>query len=245
MDNECLRTVFYNEIMIQYHLRRKNVKNLNLRIRADSSIYVSASPAVNSERIDEFVRSKGEYILSSLKRFQEIGKYTPLPKQCVSGETFNILGRGLRLKVKESKKESILTDGVYLYLTVKDKNDFFRKQYLITYYLNKECQEVFCDIISEIFPVFRKYGVDFPLLRIRNMKTRWGSCVPEKGVITLNKQLLEAPRNCIEYVVMHEFCHFIQPNHSKKFYNLITMLMPDWQERKKTLDKELAYGYRS
>lgn len=56
-----------------------------------------------------------------------------------------------------------------------------------------------------------------------------------------SQRLLEAPRNCIEYVVMHELCHFIHPNHSKQFYGFLTMLMPDWKERKTILDKSATY----
>ena len=79
-----------------------------------------------------------------------------------------------------------------------------------------------------------------PKLRIRDMDTRWGSCLAKKGIITLNKRLLEVPRDCIEYVVIHEFCHFIHPNHSKKFYDFLTMLMPDWKARKKVLDQNIV-----
>src|SRR5699024_10108493 len=99
----------------------------------------------------------------------------------------------------------------------------------------------FGEIMSEIYPVFRKYGVAVPVLRLRNMETRWGSCLPRKGIITLNKRLLEAPRYCIEYVVMHEFCHFIHPDHSKHFYAFLTMLMPDWKERKRILDQSATF----
>ncbi|MFQ6968423.1 MAG: M48 family metallopeptidase [Subdoligranulum sp.] len=59
----------------------------------------------------------------------------------------------------------------------------------------------------------------------------------KKLIITLNKQLLEAPRNCIEYVVVHELCHLVHPNHSKQFYTFLTMFMPDWKERKAELEK--------
>lgn len=107
--------------------------------------------------------------------------------------------------------------------------------------MNKQCKIVFSEIVDEIFPIFKKYNVSLPALRIRNMETRWGSCLAKKGIITLNKQLLEAPRNCIEYVVMHEFCHFIHPNHSKHFYDFLTILMPDWKERKKLLEKVAMY----
>jgi predicted metal-dependent hydrolase len=68
------------------------------------------------------------------------------------------------------------------------------------------------------------------------MTSRWGSCQPKRGTITLNKRLIETPRSCIEYVVMHEFVHFRQPNHSKNFYDLLGVLMPDWNERKATLE---------
>ena len=80
-----------------------------------------------------------------------------------------------------------------------------------------------------------------PALRIRSMETRWGSCLAQKGIITLNKRLLEAPRHCIEYVVMHELCHFLHPDHSKRFYAFLTTLMPDWRERKSILDQNAAF----
>lgn len=73
------------------------------------------------------------------------------------------------------------------------------------------------------------------------METRRGSCLVKKGIITLNTRLLEAPQNRIEYVVMHELCHFIHPNHSKNFYVFLTMLMPDWKERKRALENMAAY----
>lgn len=94
--------------------------------------------------------------------------------------------------------------------------------------------------MTDNYPAFQKYGVGVPKIRIRDMKTRWSSCLTQKGIITLNKRLLEVPRNCIEYVVMHELCHFIHPNHSKNFYLFLSVLMPDWRERKSVLDREVA-----
>ena len=108
-------------------------------------------------------------------------------------------------------------------------------------FFDRECKIVFREIVNAIYPVFQKYGVIAPTLRSRSMDTRWGSCLPKEGIITLNKRLLEAPRNCIEYVVMHEFCHFIHPNHSKNFYDFLSMLMPDWKKRKKTLDANAMF----
>ena len=172
-----------------------------------------------------------------MDKFAEIARYSPQPKQYVSGETFYFLGRGLRLKVASAAKETVYTDGVYLFLNVKNTTDFSKKQQLVTRYLDRQCEAIFGEVLDQAYPSFQKYGVAKPQLRIRSMDTRWGSCLPKKLIITLNKQLLEAPRNCIEYVVVHELCHLVHPNHSKQFYTFLTMFMPDWKERKTELEK--------
>lgn len=226
---------------LEYSLERKNVKNLNLHVRKDGSVYVSANMTVPEEKIDEFLISKGSFIRNAQNKFKEQEQYKALPKQYVSGETFYVQGRALRLKVTQTTRDKIYSDGVYLFLDVKDQQDATKKERMVKRFLDKQCKAVFGEIVEELYPVFQKYGVAPPILRIRNMDTRWGSCLPGKGIVTLNKRLLEAPRNCIEYVVMHEFCHFIHPNHSKHFYDFLAMLMPDWKERKKVLDSNAAY----
>ena len=70
------------------------------------------------------------------------------------------------------------------------------------------------------------------------MKSRWGSCLPFNNKIILNLNLIKTPMCCIEYVILHELSHFKHHNHSKNFYNFITLFMPDWKERKKILDEE-------
>lgn len=235
------RTILYKNKEISYQLERKNVKNLNLRIHKNCIVYVSANSNVPIEQIDNFVVRKGEYILSAQRKFREMAQYSPKPKEYVSGETFYLLGRSVRLKVEKNVKDMIFSDGIYLHLCVKEPNDFIRKKRIVTRYLNEQCRSIFSEIILEVYPVFKKYGVPMPILRIRNMETQWGSCLTKKAVITLNKRLLEAPRNCIEYVVIHEFCHFIYPNHSRYFYNFLSMVMPDWKERKHILDSSAIF----
>jgi hypothetical protein len=242
MLSDEIRTIYYTGINVEYILKRKPVKNLNLRIHSDCSIVVSASDRITVDKVDAFMTEKGAYILSSIQRFKRIEEYELPPKRYISGETFDILGRGIRLKVQQGRKDNIFSDGVYLYLTVTNHGDSNKRKKLVQKFLDNECRQVFSDIIQQLYPMFQKYGVDMPTLRIRAMKTRWGSCSPSRGIITLNKKLLEAPRNCIEYVVLHELCHFIHPNHSKQFYSFVAMLMPDWKERKTQLDKNAVHG---
>ena len=240
MENVTERTIVAEGREITYQLERKPVKNLNLRICKDGSVYVSANKFVSPSEIDAFVISKGTYVLRAVDKFHEMALKRPQPKRYVSGETFCIQGRGLRLSVTQASKDVISSDGVYIYLSVKDPENLQKKQRMVTKFLDRQCKTVYNEILEELYPLFRKYGVAMPVLRIRDMKTRWGSCLVKKGVITLNKHLIEAPRNCIEYVIMHELCHFIYPNHSKQFYSFLSMLMPDWRERKTILDKSTA-----
>ena len=241
MDATIKRRVIVENREICYHLERKSVKNLNLRVRKDGSVFVSANEMVPCEEVDKFIHSKASYILKAIDHFREMEQYRPQPKQYVSGESFYIQGRGLRLQVSQVEREAISSDGVYIFLEVKDANDIERKRSLVTRFLDQQCKMVFSEVMENLYPVVKKYGIEEPSLRIRDMETRWGSCLTKKKIITLNKRLLEAPRNCIEYVVMHELCHLIHPNHSKQFYAFLTMLMPDWKERKNYLDKNAAY----
>jgi predicted metal-dependent hydrolase len=91
---------------------------------------------------------------------------------------------------------------------------------------------------AEIYPLFEKV-TPMPELRLRLMRARWGSCAPKKAVLTFNTNLAFYPTPCIEYVVMHEFAHFIQPDHSPAYHALMTTLMPDWKARKAKLNAKI------
>ncbi len=99
-----------------------------------------------------------------------------------------------------------------------------------------EAQALFEDISMQIFPLFSEVlNKELPKIKVRNMKSRWGVCHISKKYITLNLQLLSKPHKCIEYVVLHEYAHFVQPNHSKKFWDIVQIHMPDYKEWRKAL----------
>lgn len=235
------RTIELEGRTVEYDLERKEVKNLNLRIKADQSVYVSVNNKVSETTIQDFMQSKTDYILKALDHYTEMAKYAPKPKSYVDGESFTILGHELRLKVIQGKRNSAISDEVYITLIVKDPNDHDMKKRTIDNYIKKQCQEHIQNVCESVYPKFQKYGIDFPTLRLRNMVSRWGSCQPKRKILTFNIALIEAPLSCIEYVVTHEFVHFLQPNHSRKFYQYLSMFMPDWKERKAILEKN--YGY--
>lgn len=234
------RVVHCEDGDIPYLLTRKSVKNVNLRIKPEGEVLVSANNSVSTDFIDAFIEKKQRYIFSVLSRYEEKKKlFQAVPKRYVSGESYDLLGKSLRLKVEANKEENVYTDGVYIFLKVKDKDDFRHKEIMMSKWLKQYQTTVFEELLQEKYLLFEKYGVTYPTLKIRNMTSRWGSCQPKKGIITLNSKLIEAPRNCIEYVILHELVHFIHPNHSRQFWDFVAMMMPDWKERKEELEKTI------
>ena len=168
-------------------------------------------------------------------------KYASHEREYVSGESFRFLGRDLRLKVTLGEKNAVDTDGLYLFLTVKEDNEELKKRTVDAWFV-KTCEREIVAICREIYRNFEKYDVEFPQIRFRSMVSRWGSCQAKRKVLTFNRRLIEMPKICVEYVVLHEFVHFLQADHSKRFYALMTMFMPDWKERAQLLEKEGVFG---
>ena len=89
--------------------------------------------------------------------------------------------------------------------------------------------KIFHELAEEIYPLFEQYQIAYPIIKIRRMRARWGTCQYRKGVIILNSRLIERPREFMKYVLVHEFAHFVQPNHSKAFYKVVEEVMPNWK----------------
>lgn len=231
-----LRTAEADGNAISYTLERKPVKNINLRIRADQSVYVSAPKDVNAKMVDAFIVEKSAYILRALKKFKDRNRETVSENKFVNGETVKFLGRNLRLKIKNASRSKVESDESYVTLYVKDVQDADLKKRVLETWLRKKCKDEITAICKKVYPQVKKYGVAFPEIQLREMVSRWGSCSPKKGFMTFNTALIAMPVSCIEYVVTHEFTHFLYPNHSKKFYQQLATFMPDWEERKKRLE---------
>lgn len=231
-----LRTVEADGIAISYTLERKPVKNINLRIRADQCVYVSAPKDVAAKMVDAFVVEKSAYILRALKKFKDKNRETVSENNFVNGETVKFLGRNLRLKIKNASRSKVESDESYVTLYVKDVQDADLKKRVLETWLRKKCKDEITAICKKVYPQVKKYGIAFPEIQLREMVSRWGSCSPKKGFVTFNTALIAMPVSCIEYVVTHEFTHFLYPNHSKKFYQQLATFMPDWEERKKRLE---------
>ena len=227
---------------VKYELVRKNVKNINLRVKPNQILYISANDSVSDEYIIDFINSKADYIVKALEHYEELARYAPKPRECVNGETVIMFGHNLRMEVFEGNKNKVESDSSYVYLTVKDISNLELKRATLEKWIKKEFKDKAIEICKNIYPTFQKYGVDFPEIRIRNMTSRWGSCQPKRKIVTFSILLHEAPIACIEYVAVHEFTHFLHPNHSRAFYQQLEVFMPDWKQRKAILEKTNAFS---
>ncbi len=211
-------------------IKRKNIKNIYLKITPNCEVILTAPYEVKEEFLYKFLEQKRNWIEKKLEFFSKV----EIKKEYVSGESFEYLGRNFILKVVEGKKEALKIDGKFCYLYVKE-NSFEEKEKVIKKWYRKEAKRIFVEIVDKFVPIV---GREPAKVSVREMKTRWGSCNYQKGYINLNLELIKKPKECIEYVVFHELSHLIYPNHSKEFYNYLSIYMPDWKRRKEKLNEK-------
>ena len=210
---------------------RKDVKNITLKVRPSGEAILTAPKTASDEHIKFIMQKRAKWIAQKRAFFASFK--TP-QKEYVSGEDFKYLGRSYRLKVVQSKEERVKLQCGYLELFVKDKSDIKRKENLIYEWYYEKATLYFFNILQEFNKIVKQ---DIKSVKIRQMKTRWGSCNSYKSYINLNIELIKKPKACIEYVVFHELVHLLYSDHSKKFYDYLTLYMPDWQKRKEILER--------
>ncbi|SFV56328.1 Putative predicted metal-dependent hydrolase [hydrothermal vent metagenome] len=210
---------------------KKDVKHFNLKVKPNGEVILTAPTNSNKRDIEYILKKRANWIDRQIAFFDEHREI--YIKEYVSGENFCYLGRNYRLKVIESQDEEVKLQKYYLQIFVKDRADYTKKQQLIKEWYLQKAKIHFQKAIAKYKPIVKK---EITTIRIKEMRTRWGSCNPAKGYINLNLKLIEKPTECIEYVVFHELAHLIHPNHSVKFYNYLSLYMPDWKRRKERLE---------
>ncbi len=234
---ECF-TVEHEGEDIPVCLTRKQVKNINLRIKSDRTVAVSAAREVPLQLIEELVRKKGDWILRHFARYAHRQESAPsLTYQ--GGEQLNYLGHTYNLAVQPAlQQEEVLFDSENIYLLVRAGRSCGEREEMIELWYREKAEFLFRQALDRIYPLLAGQGVNKPELKIRKMKTRWGSCSLKTRKVTLNLELIKMSPPLIDYVVLHELVHFVHQNHSKAFYDCLAALMPDWKERRKHLQEK-------
>lgn len=219
------RKVIYGNIEIEYLLTRKKVKNINMRIKPDGKVYVSAGRSVSINIIDGFVQSKGKFILRALEKMKNIEikalSYT-------DGEKCSVLGKSCVLKIIQNNSEGVdFSEGIVT-VYVKDENNSEKIQKLYMKWQKEQLKKIASEMSVRLYDMYKTY-TSFPNLKIRLMKSLWGSCNRRTNTITLNLRLFEYNPKCLLYVLIHEYTHYIHPNHSKEFHKAVEKVMPEWK----------------
>lgn len=210
-------------------------RTLGIEVHPDLSVVVRAPADCDPDTIQARVSKRASWISKQLTNFQRYSPRTPA-RQYVNGETHLYLGRQYRLKVVTGEPASVKMNRGYLTMTLPGKSDpEVVKTLLHRWYLD-HARHVFIDVLDEWLPRFK--GHLRPRLIVRAMQSRWGS-LSQAGTMTLNANLVRAPRACIEYVVAHELCHLKHRDHDASFFRLLEQVMPDWEKRKQRLETAL------
>lgn len=228
--------VKYSDEIIKYTVERSNRKTLELSVLPDMSVLVTAPEDATLDKIEKIIIKRSYWILKQKEYFRQYVPKEP-PRQYVSGETHRYLGRQYRLKVVESKEKSVRLEGKYLNIYTESSEDRQQNKKLLYKWYREHSEVKFDTLVDQCLHKLNKYGIAKPEVTVKKMKSRWGSCDSDKKKIILNTELIKAPSHCIEYVVMHELCHLKYPDHDKTFYRFLTLVMPDWKERKDRLEK--------
>lgn len=235
--NDSIYRVRFGDETIEYTLAYSARKTLGISVAPDLQVTVTAPDGSDLTAIEAKVRNRAPWILRQQRELELYLPHTP-PRRYLSGETHRYLGRQYRLKVVESGQEQErvkLTRGMLQVCTAEPADAQHVRQRVEDWY-RKQAQRVFDERLQAMRPRFRTLELAEPHLIIRKMENRWGSCT-DAGAIALNLKLIQAPKSCIDYVIVHELCHLIEHNHGKPFYQLLDRMMPDWRERRKRLNE--------
>lgn len=189
--------------------------------------------------VTAYVRKKAHWVIKKLADYRELASETQ-PKEFVSGESFHYLGRPYRLRVVEDPNAVVTrvsARGQTLVAPVLPHQHYLIRRASIRsglrqWYVEK-AKRRFPERLSAVSSTL---GIDTPRMLVVEQSKRWGSC-DKNGKIRLNWRLVMAPASLIDYVIAHEACHILYPDHSHRFWRSLETIMPDYESRINRLDK--------
>lgn len=229
-------SIRYGEREIRFDVVLNDLLDSKVRIHVypNARVEVEVPHGTLPKAVTAAVTKRARWITSQLLEMEETRRHA-LVREYVSGETHFYLGRRYQLKVVEDRDAGSLVQlkGGLLRIVLPRANATAVKRRLNVWYRER----------AGIY--FRKRLVELigktpwveqtPSVSLVTMRRQWGSCSPS-GSINLNPNLIRAPRECVDYVLLHEMCHIREHNHSREFYALLDQTYPGWRPVKARLD---------
>jgi hypothetical protein len=224
--------------LLEYSFTCADRKTMSITVRPDGSVAVRAPADVGLEKVEARLRRRIGWIRRQQDMFESFQPRTPA-RRYVAGETHRYLGRQYRLKLIAGTREGVRLWAGYMEVTLRDPADSERVRKLLWSWYRAQAERYFPPLLAHWLDRFPRQGLPESRLLIRRGSQRWGSC-SASGTITLNLDLIRAPRSSIEYVLVHELCHFCYPSHSRQFFALLESVLPDWRDRKQRLERVMV-----
>lgn len=215
--------------------RHSGIERVLVKVHPDCRVEVAAPVEASNDDILNAVKKRGRWIYQQLSNFRAQLEHVT-SRAYISGESHYYLGRQYVLKITEATDQNQHVKLLRGKLDVSVRqHDPEKVRLLLNGWYKTRAKEVFRHRLDAMLE--QALWVDTPPpLRLLTMQTQWGSCSPQ-GRLTLNPHLVKAPRDCIDYVILHELCHIAEHNHSERFYRLMNQVMPEWQKTKEHLDR--------
>lgn len=229
----------YGQIRIDYQVVRRTRKTLEIAVEPDMAVVIAAPVDASEEAIEAKIRKRAAWIIRQQRYFAQFLPRIPA-RQFVAGESHRYLGRQYRLKVVPHVQQMVkMSRGHFVVQTHHPLSPETTKELVEAWYREKS-QAKFLERIEVNLERFPDGEARRPKgLVVRQLKQRWGSMSPGSRLL-LNRRLIEAPLDAIDYVITHELCHVTEAHHGAAFYTLLARVMPDWKRRKERLERAMA-----
>ena len=209
---------------IKYELTRKRVKNVNMRIRSDGTVCVSANTRVSVKRIEEILTERADYIFDSVRRLQEREQRSE-----IKSDKMRWLGKEYPVRIirNHSERVALEENELRVFTTHPEEAQQKLSEWAVT------CFAAFVgELNAEVRNALISHDLKPPATRIsvKDMKTRWGSCSYTRGHISINLRLMAYPRETILSVLWHEYAHYWHHDHSKRFYTFLLQYYPEYYQ---------------
>lgn len=206
----------YNNEFYNIIIEKKKIKNMYLRVKEDLNIYISCNIFTTNKQIQKMINENYDSICKMIEKQKNRVK---------KNKDFYYIGNKYNIFYTNNDRIDIKNNEIYI-KNETELNKWYKKQIIATF---TERLNICILKFEESLPKIN--------LKIRNMKTRWGVCNRSNNNVTLNTNLIKYKTDIIDYVIFHELSHFIHPNHSKRFWNLVSKYVPNYKDLRKELNK--------
>jgi predicted metal-dependent hydrolase len=213
---------------------QKQIKNVHLRVSPPSgAVSISAPLRMNLDTIRGFAISKLDWIKKQQAKLRHQVRVTP--RAYIDRESHDLWGKSYQLNLIETDAPArIELQPDQILIQVRPGTNFNQKQAIVDEFYRQQLAATIPPLITKWA---RLMGVDVVSFTIRKMKTKWGSCTPALQTIRFNLELAKKPVECLEYVIVHELVHLLEPSHNLRFISLMDRFMPKWRFYQSELDR--------